>query len=205
MARGYAAGGMHVESVWWPRLRWRMRGAYQWPLFALLTATDAVLMLVLPFHGDGPDGLGAVLLAGFYNLALVGLAAPVVGALLRRRRPDLPRLVANDYAGTWLLVVGTAGLVAAGIAHRSDVAAERAAERSVSAAVHAYVLREAPAWRAGLPRTDAIVLEEGLYRACVPGPDPRRSLCLIVRTTQHPAGVTRDGEQTPNGVYRSAP
>ncbi len=193
---------MHVESVWWPRLRWRMRGAYQWPVFALLTAADAVLMRVLPFHGDGPDALGAVLLAGFYNLALVGLAAPLVGRLLRRRRPDLPRLVANDYAGTWLLAIGAAVLLAAGLAHRSDTAAARASERAVSAAVHDYVVAQAPDWRGGLARTDAILLEPGLYRACVPGPDPRRALCLIVRTTQHPAGVTRDTEQTPNALYR---
>jgi hypothetical protein len=203
MDRGYAGGGMHVESVWWPRLRWRLRGAYQWPLFAPLTAADAVLMLVVPFHGDGPDGLGAVLLAGFYNLALVGLAAPVVGRLLRRRRPDLPRLVANDYAGTFLLVAGTGVLLAAGLAHRSSVAAQRAEERAVAAAVHDYVLHEAPAWRAGLARTDAIGLTTGLYRACVPGPDPRRSLCLMVRTSQRPAGITVDAEQTPNSSYRS--
>src|SRR3712207_4667400 len=97
---------MQVEPVWWPRLRWGMRGAYQWPLFVVLTALDAVLLAVLPVHGDGPDGLGAVLLAGFYNLALVGILAPLAGRFLRRRRPDLPRLVANDYAGTWLLGLG---------------------------------------------------------------------------------------------------
>ena len=26
-----------VERLWWPRLRWRMRGAWQWPAFAVLT------------------------------------------------------------------------------------------------------------------------------------------------------------------------
>jgi hypothetical protein len=193
-----------VESVWWPRLRWRMRGAYQWPSFAVLTALDAGLLLALPVHGDGPDGLGAVLLAGFYNLALVGLVAPLVGLLLRRRRPDLPRLVANDYAGTWLLAIGAAALLAAGLAHRSATAASRTSERAVIAAVHDYVVTQAPAWRRGLGRMDAIRLEPELYRACVPGPDPRRSLCLIVRTGQQPAGITRDHEQTPNDLYRSS-
>jgi hypothetical protein len=195
---------MAVESVWWPRLRWRMRGAYQWPVFGLLTAVDTALILELPFHGEGPDALGAALLAGFFNLALVGLVAPLLGLLVRRRRPDLPRLVANDYAGTWLLVAGTAALVAGGLAHRSEAAAQRADARAVSAAVHDYVIRRAPTWRAGLARTDAIALDAGLYRACVPGPDPRRSLCFFVRTTQHPAGITRDTEQTPNAAYRGA-
>ncbi len=38
----------------------------------------------------------------------------------------------------------------------------------------------------------------GLYRTCVPGPDPARSLCVIVKTDQSPPGVTRDTSQEPN-------
>ena len=195
---------MRLGSVWWPRLRWRMRGAYQWPAFVVLTAVDAALLVRLPVHGDGPDGIGGVLLAGFFNLALVGLAAPVAGALLRRRRPDLPRLVANDYAGTWLLAAGAGVLLAAGLAHRSTLTADRDARAAVSVAVRDYVLAEAPAWRARLPETDALRIEPGLYRACVPGGDPRRELCLIVRTTQHPPGITRDRDATPNELYRGS-
>src|SRR3954447_26603240 len=106
-----------VESVWWPRLRWRMRGAWQWPTFGVLTVADTVLITRLPFHEDGPDALGAVLLAGFFNLLAVGVAAPFLGMLLRRRRRDLPAVVARDYAGTALLALVTAGLVAGGLAH----------------------------------------------------------------------------------------
>src|SRR3954471_15917876 len=66
-----------VESVFLARLRWRVRGAWQWPAFAVLTVADAVLIARLPFRGDGADALGAVLLAGFFNLFVVGVAAPL--------------------------------------------------------------------------------------------------------------------------------
>src|SRR3954462_11728286 len=96
-----------VESVWRSRLRWRMRGAWQWPVFGLSTVADAVLIARLPFEADGPDALGAVLLAGFFNLLVVGVAAPLVGLAVRRRRRDLPVVVARDYAGTALLCLVT--------------------------------------------------------------------------------------------------
>ncbi len=57
-----------VESVRWRRLRWRLRGAWQWPTFAALTAIDALLVARLPFQGTGGDVVGAILLAGFLNL-----------------------------------------------------------------------------------------------------------------------------------------
>src|SRR4051812_30917635 len=71
-----------VESVWRSRLRWRMRGAWQWPLFGLLTVADAVLIARLPYEAEGPDALGAILLAGFFNLLVVGVAAPLLGLLV---------------------------------------------------------------------------------------------------------------------------
>ena len=36
-----------------------------------------------------------------------------------------------------------------------------------------------------------------LYRTCLPGPDPERSLCVIVTTDQSPPGVTLDRSQEP--------
>ena len=36
----------------------------------------------------------------------------------------------------------------------------------------------------------------------VPGPDPARWLCLFVRTSQRPAGVTLDPDRSPNDAYR---
>ena len=55
---------------------------------------------MLPISGDGPGGvLPGVLLAGFANLILIAAVAPLAGHWLRRRRPDLPRVVAQNYAG----------------------------------------------------------------------------------------------------------
>jgi hypothetical protein len=192
-----------VERVWPRRLRWRLRGAWQWPAFAALTAVDGVLLAELPFTGDGTDLFGGILLAGFINLAAVALLAPLAGRALRRRRPDLPRLIASDYAGTALLAAITTALLAGGLLHRPALADERDDERAVAAAVHDYVLTQAPGeYRAGLGALDAIRIVPDEYRACVPGDDPSRWLCLIVSTDQRPPGITIDEDQAPNHVYR---
>ncbi len=68
-----------VESVRWRRLRWRLRGAWQWPAFVALTAVDAVLIARLPFQGEGADVIGAALVATFFNLLAVALVAPFLG------------------------------------------------------------------------------------------------------------------------------
>ena len=49
---------------------------------------------------------------------------------------------------------------------------------------------------------DAIEVEDGIWRSCVPSDEPDRSLCLFVNVEQSPAGVTRDREQTPNAMWR---
>jgi hypothetical protein len=184
-----------VESVFWPRLRWRMRGAWQWPAFGVLTLADAVLVARLPFHGDGPDWLGAVLLALFVNLLVVAVAAPFAGMLVRRWwRPDLPRMVARDYAGTALLVLVCAALVAGGLAHRAGLRAENADRAAALAATHAYVVEQAPRFRSA---PDVMRMEEDLYRVCVHGRE-RLPLCLFVDTAQSPAGVTRDPSRVEN-------
>jgi hypothetical protein len=167
-------------------------------VFIGLTALDTVAIVLLPFLGAGPDVLGGFLLALFINLVAVAVVAPLAGLLLVRRRPDLPRLVARDYAGTAVLVVAAVAIVVAGIAHRATLAGERAAERAAVASVHAYVVSQAPAYRAGLVDVDTVQVEDNLYRSCVPGRE--RWLCLYVRTDQSPAGVTVDGDATPNGV-----
>jgi hypothetical protein len=186
-----------VESVFWPRLRWRMRGAWQWPAFAVLTVADAVLIARLPFRGDGADALGAVLLAGFFNLLVVGVAAPLCGLLVRRVRPDLPSVVARDYAGTALLALVTGALVAGGLAHRSGVVEENADRAALMMGVHDYVLSQAPAFQGGLRAPDVVKLEPDRYRACVYG-SARLPLCLFVNTDQRPAGIRRDPSREPN-------
>jgi hypothetical protein len=186
-----------VESVRWRRLRWRLRGAWQWPAFIVLTAVDAVLIARLPFQGVGTDAIGAALVATFFNLLAVALVAPLCGLLLRRRRRDLPFMIARDYAGTAVLALITAGLIAAGWSHRSAVLAERADQRAVFAAVHDYVARTEPRFISGLGTMSVIRMEPERYRACVDGPDAN-PICLLVNTDQSPAGLVRDPSRIPN-------
>jgi hypothetical protein len=190
-----------VESIRWRRLRWRLRGAWQWPAFVVLTVVDAVIIARLPFQGEGADAIGALLVAGFFNLLAVALLAPAFGWLLRRRRRDLPFLIARDYAGAVLLVGIFCAIVAGGLIHRSAVLEERADQRAVFAAVHDYVVETAPAFVVGLDTLDDLKLETDRYRACVLGPE-KLPLCMIVNTDQRPAGVTRDPSREPNSLWR---
>jgi hypothetical protein len=197
---------MSVERVWPRRLRWRLSGAWQWPAFVVLTLVDGVLLAVLPPYEGGPPAVfPGVLLAAFLNLLAVAVVAPLLGLWVRRVRPDLPRVIAADYAGAWLLVGITVAIVIGGLAHRSAAAAEDARVRAVARAMHDYVLSSAPEYRSSLNHIDAIRLEPDSYRTCVPGADAQHWLCLFVRTDQHPAGITRDTSEEPNSIFRRPP
>jgi hypothetical protein len=197
----YAAPGMS-DRVWWTRLRWRLRGATMWPAFALAVVADAVLLRLLPIAGDtAPAAFAAVLLSVFFNLVAVAVGAPLAGRWLRRRRRALPKVVADDRAGTVLLVVVSAGLLAAGLAHRPSMQAEEREFQTQAASARRFVLAQAPpAVRAHIDLMDTLKQGTDLYRTCVPEPRPRRAFCVIVNTDQHPPGVTRDADQSPNAV-----
>jgi hypothetical protein len=136
------------------------------------------------------------------NLVAVAVAAPAFGALLRRTRPDLPRPIASNYAGGWLLAATTALLLGLGLLHRSAVEEEHAREGAVAVAMHDYVVAEEPALRGSLATIDVIRIDRDYYRACIPREEPAHSLCLFVTTDQHPPGVTRDTDEVPNRAYR---
>jgi len=190
-----------VERLWPTRLRWRMRGAWLWPAFFGLTAVDGVLITELPPYEWTPPGLtGGTLLAGFANLFLLAVVAPFAGRALRRRRPDLPRPIAYDYAGAALVAMLTVVILVTGIAHRPAVAAKHDDEAAMFAAVRAYVATHAPEWDSGLDSVDVRAYAPEVYRACVPGIDPRRWLCLIIDTDRRPVGVVRDGSMEPNST-----
>jgi hypothetical protein len=193
-----------VERVWHRRLRWRLRGAWQWPAFMALTLVDAALLVLLPPYDGAPEHLfPGVLLAGFVNLLAVVVLAPPLGRVLRRRRPDLPRMIASNYAGAVIVVALSAALVAAGLAHRSAIRAEEARLQQVAGAMHSFVLEQAPQYRDSLGAVDTIRIDTDYYRACIPGDDSRHWFCLFVTTDQHPPGVTRDTEQVSNSAaYR---
>jgi hypothetical protein len=192
-----------AERVWHRRLRWRLRGAWQWPAFVVLTLVDGIVLVVLPPYDGAPENVyPGVLLAGFFNLLAVAVVAPALGLLLRRARPDLPRLIASNYAGGWVLAAIAVLLLGAGLLHRGAVEEEEAREQAVAAAMHDFVIREEPRLRESLDTIDLIRIDRDYYRACVPGDDARHWLCLFVTTDQQPPGVTRDTEEVPNSSYR---
>jgi hypothetical protein len=156
-----------------------------------------VLITQLPFQGEGPNALGAAWVATAANLFAVALLAPPAGALVRHVRPDLPWVVARDYAGTGLLVLTSLVLLTGGLIHRSAVVEERADQSAMVTAVHDYVLNSEPSFRSGLGSIDAVRLEPEHYRACVYGSE-EDPICLFVNTDQSPAGVRRDPSRDPN-------
>ena len=190
------------ERVWWTRLRWRLRGATMWPAFLLALVADTVLLRALPIAGDtAPDIFAAVLLAFFFNLVVVAVGAPLAGRLVRRRRPGLPRVVADDRAGTFLIAAVAALLLAAGLVHHPVVQARARAFDLQAAAARAFVLDRAPtAFKANVGRMDTWTQGTYLYRTCVPGPQARRSYCVFVDTRHDPPLVVRDTDQSPNSV-----
>ncbi len=186
--------------VWLRRLRWRLRGAWLAPAFVLFTIADALVLRHLPFTGDrGASIVGALLGAAFLNLVMVAVAGPLIGLWMRRRDPTLPPFAARDRAGVRALAGLALVLVAGGIAHRPFVRDEADALRAQALAARAYFALQAPAeYRRNLSRMDTWKPGPDLYRTCVPGRDPARSLCVIVKTDQSPPGVTRDTSQVPN-------
>ncbi len=174
-----------------------------WPAFFVAIVVDATLLALLPIAGDGgPGPVAAVLLAGFFNLVLVAAAAPLAGRWLRRRHPTLPKVIATDRAGTVLLATLAVVLATIGGIHRPAVRERQGDLLAQAASVRRFVLTQAPpAYRGNVDRMETAKQGADLYRTCVPGSDRARSFCVFVTTDQHPPGVTRDPDQTPNAVY----
>jgi hypothetical protein len=191
-----------TDRVWWTRLRWRLRGATMWPAFGLALLVDAVLLRLLPITGDtAPDVVAAALLGFFLNLVAVAVGAPLAGRLVRRRRPALPKVVADDRAGTLLIAGLSMALLAVGLAHRPAVRAQAHDVAVQAAAAREFVLERAPGrFRVNIDRMDTWKQGDRLYRTCVPGPNDRRSFCVFVDTDPHPPRVVRDHDQSPNSV-----
>jgi hypothetical protein len=191
-----------MERVWRSRLRWRMRGAWMWPTFVVLTMADGLLLHELPVSGDGVGILPGVLIAGFSNLFAVAVLAPLLGRLLRRRRTDLPRLIAIDYAGTGLLLAVTAGLVLAGLIHRPAVLDRERDLAAGIAQVRRYALENGSAAnRRHAARIDVLKVNPDFYRACVPGADPKRGICFFIDLTQREVRARHDPNPAVNSEW----
>jgi hypothetical protein len=196
-----------MDGAWLTRMRWRRRGAWMWPAFIALTVLEAAIGHALPPSGE-TETLPAALLAGLvFNLIAVVLLARPLGWLIRRVRPDLPSIVARDYAGTLVLGCVAAAFLAVGVIHHSTVVSHRDAMRDAISRAQAFIGYRAPAeFRANVEYESTVPIEPGnMYRTCVPSVDRRRMYCVIVRThlpfaqSVVPAGYEPNSSLFPRG------
>jgi hypothetical protein len=173
-----------MDGAWLHRLRWRRRGAWLWPAFAVLTVADAVTGHLLPPAGDSQTLVGAGLLALVANLIAVILLSRPLGALLRRVRRDLPSIVARNYAGTWAVTIIAVALLVVGLAHRSSLLSRRDTMQDAIARAQAWIGDRAPAeFRRNVEFVDTFAIQPGsIYRTCVHSDDGKRTYCVVVKT-----------------------
>jgi hypothetical protein len=192
-----------MDGGWFVRMRWRRRGAWVWPAFAAATAVDAVIGHALPPSGEAQSLLAAALLACMLNLIAVVLLSRPLGALVRRTRRDLPRMVARDYAGSAVVLAVAAGLLAAGLAHHPTVMSHRRAMGDAIARAQSWIGVRAPGeFRRNLAHVNTYSIEPGsIYRTCAPSDDHRRSYCVIVNTHLPLARSVSFAGYEPNSVF----
>jgi hypothetical protein len=192
----------HMDGARWARLRWRLRGAWLWPAFALLMVIDAVVGHELPPQGDSQSWASAWLVAVLAMLIGVVVLSGAVGLVIRRLRTDMPRVVARDYAGTAVIVIVSAALLGAGLAHRPAINADRAALQEAVARAQAWIGdRAPPAFRSEIRDTNTYVIQAGsVYRTCVSDRSHTRTYCVVVHTRMPFAQSVSFSGYEPNSV-----
>jgi hypothetical protein len=208
------------ERFWTRRLLWRLRGAWQWPTFAVLTVVGGVLLNRLPPLGTVRMDLAlGLIIATFGNLFLVGVVAPFLTRKLTQRRelvladaaqahadpavpPEVEREVLQDRIGTALLVAGVFGILVSGLANRPVTVSETEATEEVGRQIRAYVMRSgSEELRRNLETANTRRLDDGYFRVCVARDDRRRYVCLFVDTNEDPATVVRDRDARSNADF----
>jgi hypothetical protein len=194
------------------RLRWRLRGAWQWPAFVLLTLADGLILHALPPVAPGVRVIPGILLGAVGNLFLVAVAAPWLARRLQERQerartaglePGPPYEVVLSRAATGLLVAGALGLVAAGLAARPLIVSETEDTEANARAVRAHVLARAPAEaRRNVDSANTIRVAPDLFRTCVALDDRSRAYCVWVDTATDPPVVRRDPNQQTNADFQ---
>jgi len=184
-------------------MRWRRRGAWLWPAFVAATVADAILGHALPPAGDTETLVSAGLIGLVANLVAVILLTRPLSGLLRRRRQDLPTIVARDYAGTAVVSAVTASLLVVGLLHHQSVRANRRAMQDAITRAQAWIGDRAPAeFRRNLQWVSAFAIEPGrIYRACVPSISSGRTYCVIVDTAQPFSSSVRFSGYEPNSIF----
>jgi hypothetical protein len=198
---------MSDQTFFWRRLRWRIRGAWMWPAFAVVTLGEGILLWRLPPVGTGLNVIEGILLATFGNLVLIGALGPWLAKRLAVRRHPPPneteREVLKDRTGTALLAAGVLGVLASGLAARPAVVVETEARQANADAVRDFVLSSGDDELVrNIETANTVRLGEDYFRTCVARDDREHYFCLFVDTDKSPPEVVRDPSQEPNSVYK---
>jgi len=208
-------------------MRWRLLGAWRWPLFLVVTVLDALVVVWLPPNGTSALFVPALVICSFANLFLIGAVAPwLARRLVARQGAERPPSegparpppstfppanhaeLLTDRIAAIALVLGLAGLLIAGLGnHKVVVAATDRLARGGSAARDFALVHGPPDVRrnARAANINSHELEQdGLFRMCIPYDDPTRAFCMYVDASRKPPSVRLDHDTRPNGaVFRN--
>jgi hypothetical protein len=197
------------------RLRWRLIGAWRWPAFVVITFVDALIVQWEPPFGTEARFFPALFLCSFGNLFLIGAVAPWLARRIQAREATAPPTfppanhheILVDKIACAALVLGSVGLIAAGLGNQKTPVCVTDRVCAVGNAVRAYVDDHAPQEVRG--RVDAAnthpTQEDGFFRVCVPYEDARKQFCMFVDAKEHPPSVVRDTDTRPNEIYFRTP
>ncbi|MEO8967460.1 MAG: hypothetical protein ABI355_07635 [Solirubrobacteraceae bacterium] len=191
-----------MDGARFVRLRWRLRGAWLWPTFVVVTVLDGVIIHARPPAGTAQNLAGGIVIAMTINVIAVLLFSQLLGRLIRRRRTDLPIEVARNYGGTAAISLITAIVLGAGLAHHTALVAEQHTLREVIVRAEAFIGDHAPApFRAMASHTDTYTIQPGqIYRTCVPDRTVTRTYCVIVKPRLPLTASVVFGGYEPNAV-----
>jgi hypothetical protein len=204
------------EQFWARRLRWRLIGAWRWPLFFVCTVADAFIVHKLPPTGSRALFFPALFIASFGNLILIGAVAPWLAKRLAARQGTTPAAsfppanhfeVLVDKVAAITLVVATAGLLAAGLGNRKVVVADTDRLARAGEQVKEYVdIHAPPEIRRNIDTLNTHdTQEDGFFRMCVAYDDRTKAYCMFVDAKPKPPTVVPDHDSRPNAVYFRTP
>jgi hypothetical protein len=112
-----------------------------------------------------------------------------------------------DKIASIALVLGTVGLVAAGLGNRKVVVADTDRLARAAAAVKSYVdVHAPPEVRRNIDTLNTHdTQEDGFFRMCVAYDDRTRAYCMFVDAKPKPPTVVPDRDSRPNAVYFRTP
>ena len=202
--------GVRSETPFWPRrLRWQLLAAWRWPALIVLSFIDGAIATALSPVSGHTKFIPAVIISLFGNLFLVGAVAPWLARRIAARRgralpaPQFPPVdsgeILVDRVATVLLLLGTLGVLVAGLGHEQPNLAPTKASADAGDAMRSYVLAHGSAEikrNVGAANTSRV--RSGYFRICVPHNNPAHAFCVFVDTNRKPPAVTPDRDPTPN-------